>query len=283
MPTKPKTKSADKQDTAVDKAKAKTQEEAKSSDKGEENLNKETPTTEEKMTDGEPSDKPKEDKPDSDDNEETKEPAEEDAKSTAKEDTEKKAISESEQQIPSLLKDIVCKFLASKEQEAVSEEFKKYRKEALVLEIYETFPLFLVHDGFFFLNVAFSKEAWATLKQQVSDKKMKLSDMPMYRLAIENFKLQLRKVKASQQIFTSYGTLEVRLLITKAEITEERLKTKKNYPEERNFNRQVYVRSLFRDEEVRTLILSRFHKEITTFAKTIELPAKSFKGESVHY
>ena len=77
-----------------------------------------------------------------------------------------------------------------------------------------------MHDGVFFINCIFSKEAWATLKAQVEEKEMKLCDMTHYRLAVENFKLQVRKVKFSQQVFTSYGSLEVRLLVTKAEVTE---------------------------------------------------------------
>ena len=79
----------------------------------------------------------------------------------------------------------------------MSEDFVRYKKDALVLEIYETFPLFLIHDGYYFINCAFSKEAWDDLYKQVSEKQMKLSDMPMYRLGIENFKLQVRKVKHS--------------------------------------------------------------------------------------
>ena len=53
---------------------------------------------------------------------------------------------------------------------------------------------------------------------------MKLCDMLMYRLGVSKFKLQLRKVKSPQQIFTSYGMLEVRLIISDAEITESRVK-----------------------------------------------------------
>ena len=150
----------------------------------------------------------------------------------------------------------------------MSEDFVRYKKDALVLEIYETFPLFSIHDGYYFINCAFSKEAWDDLYKQVSEKQMKLSDMPMYRLGIENFKLQVRKVKHSQQIFTSYGTLEVRILVQKAEITERRVGYQGLHnPEEgntRGYNRrgQQYVRSLFRDEEIRTKILYRFHREI---------------------
>lgn len=46
--------------------------------------------------------------------------------------------------------------------------------------------------------------------------------------------------------------------------------------------RQNYVRSLFRDEETRTLLLSKFHKEMKKYAATIELK-QPFKGEKVFY
>lgn len=119
---------------------------------------------------------------------------------------------------------------------------------------------------------------------------MNLCEMAMYRLAIENFKLQVRKVKPSQQIFTSYGTLEVRLIINKAELTERRVGSNVNLqnPEmSRGYNRQrgsTYARSLFRDEEIRTMILARFHQEIKAYSeKELKFPAKPFSGEKVLY
>jgi len=36
-------------------------------------------------------------------------------------------------------------------------------KKPLVLEIYETFPLLLCHDGYFFINVGFEQDSWAQL------------------------------------------------------------------------------------------------------------------------
>jgi len=42
---------------------------------------------------------------------------------------------------------------------------------------------------------------------------MKLCDMVRYRLSFDKIKLQIRKVE-SQQVFTSYGTIEVRLIVS---------------------------------------------------------------------
>ena len=134
---------------------------------------KETPTTDEKMMTDEEAAK-KDDK--TNDNEETKEPAADEEEQTENLENQKDTdnaenkVSLNEKREPkqvSQLKDLVLQFLYQKEQ--ISEEYKNYKKDALVFEIYETFPLFLVHDGCFFINCVFSDEAWATLKKQVAD------------------------------------------------------------------------------------------------------------------
>lgn len=57
----------------------------------------------------------------------------------------------------SALKSLVADFLMTREQdEIVSAEFD-ITKSPIVLEIYETFPLLLCHDGFFFINVGFEE------------------------------------------------------------------------------------------------------------------------------
>ena len=79
--------------------------------------------------------------------------------------------------------------------------------------------------------------------------------------------------------------LEVRLIISDAEITESRVKnaSRCNPLEMRQgAPKQNYIRSLFRDEETRTLLLSKFHTEMRKYAKNIELQ-EVFKGEKVFY
>ena len=73
--------------------------------------------------------------------------------------------------------------------DAVTAEIDLSKKDKLILEIYETFPLFLCHDGYFFINVVFTKPSWEKLRDQVAEKNMKLSDMLMYRLGVSKFKL----------------------------------------------------------------------------------------------
>ena len=104
-------------------------------------------------------------------------------------------------QIKNFVEDFLRKGHGSVEDdtETITQEIDLTKSEdKLILEIYETFPLFLCHDGYFFINCVFTKSAWEKIHAQVSDKKMKLCDMLMYRLGVSKFKLQLRKVKSSQ-------------------------------------------------------------------------------------
>lgn len=204
MPAKVKAKASEKSEKAVKKVTEakppKSKENSqKQDDDNEKPSRKETPTTDEKMTDEEAT----KDKQQNQDNEETKEPAADESSPTPDKKTSESAETGDKQarlgkrrpkQI-SQLKDLVLKFLG--ENKPISDEVKLYKKDALVFEIYETFPLFLVHDGHFFVNCVFSKEAWASLKKQVKENEKQLSDMTLYRLAIENYKLQTRKVKHS--------------------------------------------------------------------------------------
>lgn len=81
----------------------------------------------------------------------------------------------------------------------------------LILEIYETFPLLLCHDGHFFINMAFEPHSFKQLSQTLAEDKMKLCEMPRYRLSIKHCQLELRQV--DPKVFTSYAQLEVRMII----------------------------------------------------------------------
>jgi len=97
----------------------------------------------------------------------------------------------------SQLKSIVYDFLSkAKEGETQAKEID-FGENPIFLEIYETFPLFLAHDGYFFISLAFEQECWTSLRQYLKPEKMKLSDMPHYRLETKKIKLLLRKVHSS--------------------------------------------------------------------------------------
>ena len=67
----------------------------------------------------------------------------------------------------SQIKDFVEEFLKKghgsleDDAETITSEVDLTKSEdKLILEIYETFPLFLCHDGYFFINCVFTKDAW---------------------------------------------------------------------------------------------------------------------------
>lgn len=61
----------------------------------------------------------------------------------------------------SALKSLVADFLINRTEP--TSEMVDLGKKPLVLEIYETFPLLLCHDGYFFINVGFEQDSWAQL------------------------------------------------------------------------------------------------------------------------
>ena len=74
---------------------------------------------------------------------------------------------------------------------------------------------------------------------------MYLSEMPKYRLQINGCQLQLRQVPDSK-VFTSYaGGLEVRLVLN-SEVKVLGGQTQ---------HQKQFVRNLFRDDEIKTLML----------------------------
>ena len=72
------------------------------------------------------------------------------------------------------------------------------------MEIYETFPLLLCHDTHFYVNIGFEEDTWSGLSKTLEQEKMKLCEMPHYRLLINKFKLQLRDIGVAK-IFTSHA------------------------------------------------------------------------------
>ena len=85
---------------------------------------------------------------------------------------------------------------------------------------------------------------------------MCLSDMPKYRLSITECNFHLRKVPSSE-VFTSYAGLEVRLIITDPNV--------KVLGGQTQFKSQ-FAKSLFRDDEIKCLLLNKYHKAMHSFA-----------------
>ena len=99
-----------------------------------------------------------------------------------------------------------------------------------------------------------------------------MCDMLHARLAITKLQMQLRKVESTQKVFTSYATLEIRLVIHETVVVQT---TNVSGP-------RPYVKSLFRDDEIRTMLLSAFHREMVRWSSDeIEDFPKPFEGDAM--
>ncbi len=80
----------------------------------------------------------------------------------------------------------------------------------------------------------------------------------------------MRKVPSSE-VFTSYAGLEVRLIITDPNV--------KVLGGQTQFKSQ-FAKSLFRDDEIKCLLLNKYHKAMHSFASQT-VPDPVFEGDSV--
>lgn len=99
------------------------------------------------------------------------------------------------------------------------------------------------------MGAVLTKELWEKLKGKYfcSKDSNKFCDLKNVRLKIKKFQLHMRQVN-SKDVFTSFGSLEVRLVIHECDVMLSEMNQKRSY-----------TNSVFKDEEVRTLLLNTFH------------------------
>ncbi len=87
------------------------------------------------------------------------------------------------------------------------------------LTIQETFPLLVLTDNHYFMGAVLTKDLWERLKSKYFGQKdsNKFCDLKNVRLKIKKFQLHIRQVN-SKEVFTSFGSLEVRLVIHDCDI-----------------------------------------------------------------
>jgi hypothetical protein len=83
-------------------------------------------------------------------------------------------------------------------------------KKPIKCYVKESFPHFLVTDGYFFVPVYFTKEAVTEFKQKFSN--VHIVDLQDKVIVLNNWTLEMKKVN-SAEVFTSYSNLEVRLVV----------------------------------------------------------------------
>jgi hypothetical protein len=131
----------------------------------------------------------------------------------------------------------------------VSKELKK----PLKCYVKESYPHFLVTDGYFYVTTYFTKEAVQEFHQKFAN--VNIVDLSDKVIVINNWSLEMRRVN-SAEVFTSYANLEVRLIVQSF---------KPNLQERLNPTR--YPINLFRDDEFKTIIQHFRHQalQVTSF------------------
>lgn len=134
-------------------------------------------------------------------------------------------------------------------------------KKPLKTYVKESYPFFLVTDGYFFVQAYFTKEAVAEYKSKFGN--VNITDLHDRVVVLNTWSLEMRKVN-SAEVFTSYGNLEIRLVVHSF---------KPNLNERLNPTR--YPINLFRDDEIKTQFQQFRHAAVQAAL------AKNVKSESL--
>ena len=134
-------------------------------------------------------------------------------------------------------------------------------KKPLKTYVKESFPFFLVTDGFFFIQTYFTKAAIDEFKSKFNN--VNIVDLHDKVVVLNTWSLEMRRVN-SADVFTSYGNLEIRLVVHsfKANLNEK-------------LNPTRYPINLFRDDEIKTQIQQFRHNAIQAAL------SKNIKGDSL--
>jgi hypothetical protein len=126
----------------------------------------------------------------------------------------------------------------------VSKEFKKPIK----CFVKESYPYFLVTDGYLFVPAYFTKEAIADFRKHYSN--VNIVDLATKVIVLNSWTLEMRKVNSAQD-WTSYANLEARLVVTsfKPQLQEK-------------LNPTRFPTNLYRDDEMKTTIQQFRHASI---------------------
>ena len=126
----------------------------------------------------------------------------------------------------------------------VNKDFKKPIK----CYVKESYPYFLVTDGYFFVPAYFTKEAVSEFKSKFGN--INITDLQDKVVVLTAWTLEMKRVN-SKDVFTSYGNLEARLIVQsfKPCIGEK-------------LNPSRYPTNLFRDDEMKTTIQHFRHQSI---------------------
>lgn len=132
-------------------------------------------------------------------------------------------------------------------------DFKKVGKDLkkpLKIYVKESYPYFLVTDGYFFVQAYFTKEAIAEYKAKFRN--LKITELKDKVLVFNSWTLEMKKVN-SDEVFTSYANIEMRLIVNsfKPNLNESLQPTR-------------FPINLFRDDDIKTQIQQFRHALVRT-------------------
>jgi len=124
-------------------------------------------------------------------------------------------------------------------------------KKAIKCYVKESFPHFLVTDGYFYVACYFTKKAVDEFHSKFSN--LNITDLRSRVITLNDWTLELHRVN-SANVFTSYGGIEVRLVVRSFKpVTQDKDET----------TLAKHPVNIFRDDEMKTLIQNYTHGCVT--------------------
>lgn len=124
-------------------------------------------------------------------------------------------------------------------------------KKKITCYVKESYPFFLIADDFFYVPCYFTQKAVDDFKAK--NPSVKITDLKLRVVELSSWTLEMVKVN-SQEVFTSYGGLELRIIVK-----EFNLNQKQGVQRVKPEDLARYPVNIYRDDEIKTLIQSYTH------------------------
>ena len=133
-------------------------------------------------------------------------------------------------------------------------------KLTLSVFVKETSPYFLVSDGFFYVPAYFTKAALDDFNKRYPN--VKHSDLQGKVVLINQWSVELKRVD-SNAVFTSYGGVEVRLIVSAF---------KPQFDKKNDLHPSRHPTNLYRDDEFKTAIQQLRHNSVQRAVANLAVP-----------
>lgn len=142
-------------------------------------------------------------------------------------------------------------------------------KKPIKCYVKESFPHFLVTDNYFYVAAYFTKKAIDDFKSKHSN--VNITDLKSRVVTISDWSLEMNRVNSSD-VFTSYGGIEVRLIVRSFSVQAKSDISLTRHPV-----------NIFRDDSIKTLIQNYHHGAVAAAVAGAKaaLPEIGSKGSGV--